>query len=289
MLATFAIAAAVATASPSPAQGPPSPQAFYEKAVETMRDLPQPPYVTYTMDGQGNGLSIRLIVEDHLVWLQMTTGSRRYGYGEPMEARWTMQHRTDDYATEIVDDFDGRRYVSSRAFFDPTWYGAFRALRDGMLFYQPHEAPMSSYATPTPGPPTGLPTIAVETVIGSSIYTAQDAGPAVCYNGDDGHAIHLVPKDRNRKHQLTDVVVDIRNMRFCSIRFNAADGSGFHGTVEQHYANVAGYWMQTDGVIYDSYRIFGIRAGGGEWSYQIQGVEFPRSISTETFSTPYDQ
>ena len=257
-----------------------------------MRDLPQPQYLTYTMEGQGSGLSIRLIVRDHLVWLEMSSGGR-YGapgadYDAPPAARWTMQHRTNDYATEILDDFDGRRYVSSRAFFDPTWYGAFRALRDGMLFYQPPEAPVSSYATPTPGPSPDLRTIAIVTVIGSNIYTAQDAGPAVCFNGDDGHAIHLVPRDRNRHHQLSDVVVDTRNMRFCSIRFDASDGS-FNGTVEQHYADVGGYWLQTDGIITSHFRTLGISFGRGYWTYRVNYAAFPRSIADNTFLTPPDQ
>src|SRR5579862_7624013 len=235
--------AAIAATAP-----PPSAQEFYSRAVEVMRDLPQPQYVTYAMDGEGHGMSIRLIVRRHLVWLEMTSGSGLGG-----TTRWTMRHRTNDYATEIVDDFEGRRLVSSRAFFDPTWYGAFRALRDGMLFYQPPEAPVSAYATPTPGPPSDLRTIAVVSVIGSNIYRVESSGPAVCYNGDDGFALHLVPRDRNRQHQLTDVVVDTRNMRFCTIRFNASDG-GLNGTVEQHYADVGGYWLQTDGIITDRFR-----------------------------------
>ena len=51
----------------------PSIDAFYSSAVESMRSLPQPQYLTYSMEGEGDGLEIELRVIDHLVWLEMTT------------------------------------------------------------------------------------------------------------------------------------------------------------------------------------------------------------------------
>ena len=267
-------------APPGPA-APPSTESFYQSAVESMRELPQPQYLTYTMDGQGDGLAIGLVVVRHLVWLEMTTGESGY------PSSWAIRHRTNDYASEIVEP-DGRRLVSTRAFFDPTWYGAFRALRDGMLMFQRRDAPLSSYATPTPGPATDLRTIAVVSVIGSNIYRVDEKGPAACANGDPGHALHLVSRDSNKRHQLTDVVVDLRNMHFCTMRFNINE-SGFSGTVEQHYGDAGGYWLQTDGFIETGVRAFGVMVAHGVWRYRIGSVTFPKSIPDATFVQPYDQ
>ena len=246
-----------------------------------MRALPQPQYLTYTIEGDGDNLSIGLRVIRHLVWLEMMTGSAAF----PSE--WAIRHRTDDYASEITD-YDGRRLVSTRAFFDPTWYGAFRALRDGMLMYQQTDAPVSAYATPTPGPSPDLRTIAVVTVIGSAVYRVEDRGPAECSNGDPGHGLHLVSREPDPRHQLADVVVDVRNMHFCTMRFNVRE-SGFSGSVEQHYGSVGGYWLQTDGVIETGIRALGFMVGHGVWRYRLTEMSFPRSIPAETFLRPQYQ
>lgn len=255
-----------------------TPESFYSAAVASMRALPQPRYLTYTIDGDGDNLSIGLRVIRHLVWLEMTTGPGAF----PSE--WSIRHRTDDYASEITD-YEGRRLVSTRAFFDPTWYGAFRALRDGMLMYQQPEPPVSASATPTPGPSPDLRTIAVVTVMGSAVYRVEDKGPAACTDGEEGHALHLVSREPNPRHQLADVVVDLRNMHFCTMRFNVRE-SGFSGSVEQHYGTVGGYWLQTDGVIETGVRTLGFMVGHGVWRYRLTQMSFPRSLPTETFLSP---
>lgn len=257
---------------------PSSPESFYSAAVESMRALPQPRYLTYTIEGDGDNLSIGLQVIRHLVWLQMITGPAAF------PSQWAIRHRTDDYASEITD-YNGERLVSTRAFFDPTWYGAFRALREGMLFYQQTDSPVSAYATPTPGPSPDLRTIAVVTVIGSNVYRVEDNGPATCADGDSGHALHLISREPDPRHQLTDVVVDLRNMHFCTMRFNVRE-SGFSGSVEQHYGTVGGYWLQTDGVIETGVRTLGIMVGHGTWHYQVSQLRFPRSIPAQTFFPP---
>ncbi|HKU80763.1 MAG TPA: hypothetical protein VJP76_01235 [Candidatus Tumulicola sp.] len=270
--------------SRAPAQNtpPPStPETFYSAAVESMRALPQPQYLTYTMEGDGDNLSIGLRVIRHLVWLNMLTGPA----GFPSE--WSIRHRTDDYASEITD-YDGRRLVSTRAFFDPTWYGAFRALRDGMLMYQQTDAPVSAYATPTPGPSPDLRTIAVVTVLGSNVYRVEDRGSATCAGGDPGHALHLVSRQPDPRHQLADVTVDLRNMHFCTMRFDVRE-SGFSGSVEQHYGSVGGYWLQTDGIIETGVRTLGIMVGHGVWRYRLTQMTFPRSIPAATFVRPWYQ
>ncbi len=250
-----------------------------------MRALRQPQYLTYTMEGDGAGLAISLRVIRHLVWLEMTT----YSAARPTEpTTWMLRHRTDDYASEIVEA-DGRRLVSTRAFFDPTWYGAFRALRDGMLFYQKAEPPVSAEATPTPGPSPDLRTIAVVEVIGTNIYSVLDKGASACANGDAGHALHLVSRDGSPRHQLADVVVDLRNMHFCMMRFNVSEPGGFGGSVEQHYADVGGYWLQTDGIIESNVRTLGIMVSHGVWRYRLEEITFPATIPAAAFLRPMDQ
>lgn len=273
-----------ATAQQSP---PSNVVAFYSAAVESMRALPQPQYLQYTIEGQGRGLAIDLRVVNHLVWLEFTMTSPPE---ESDPVLWSIRHRTNDYASEIVE-VDGRRLVSTRAFFDPTWYGAFRALRDGMLDYQKDDPPVSSYATPTPGPLSDLRTIAVVTVIGSNIYRVIDRGAATCLNGDPGHALHLISRDADPAHQLADVVVDLRNMHFCTIRFNVNDLTehGWRGSVEQHYADVGGYWLQTDGTIETSARALGILVSHGVWRYRLENITFPAAIPAERFLRPVEQ
>jgi len=281
MVLLLALSLSLSRAPAADTPPPSSPEAFYSAAVESMRALPQPQYLTYTMEGEGDNLSIGLRVIRHLVWLNMITGAAGF------PSQWSIRHRTNDYASEITD-YDGRRLVSTRAFFDPTWYGAFRALRDGMLMYQQTDAPVSSYATPTPGPSPDLRTIAVVTVLGSNVYRVEDRGAATCAGGDPGHALHLVSRQPDPRHQLADVTVDLRNMHFCTMRFNVRE-SGFSGSVEQHYGSVGGYWLQTDGVIETGVRALGIMVGHGVWRYRLTQVTFPRSIPVGTFVPPWYQ
>lgn len=253
---------------------------IYRGAIAAMDSLREPAYVTYTMQGDPDGLAIGLTDIDHLIWLQIHTGS------DP--STWQVRHRTNDYASELLQP-DGTRYVSERSFFDPTWYGAYRALRDGMLDYQVPEKPVSANATPAPAAPGNLRVISTVTVMGPSIYRLEDRGPATCASGSAGHAIHLISKDRDPKHQLSDVTIDLSTQRFCMIRFSLRDAFGFHGVVEQHYGNVRGYWMQTDGIIDGTLRMFGIAMHHGRWVYHLEDMTFPKAVAADAFIPPYDQ
>ena len=261
------------------AAAPPSAKSFYGQALATMQTLPEPPFVDDTLSGRGDGLSINLDVIDHLVWLGMSLGST--------PDLWKMQHRTSDYATTIVDG-QGERYLSRRSFFDPTWYGTYRALRDGMFGYQDRAKPVAA-TVKAPPIPQGLKVIAVARVMGPGVYHVVDAGAATCANGDAGHALHLISRDHNPRHQLSDVIIDLRNMRFCSIRFGIGSAFGFQGNIEQHYATVDGFWVQTGGVIDGTLRLFGISAHHGVWHYQLTQTRFPTHIAATTFTAPPTQ
>jgi hypothetical protein len=146
-----------------------------------------------------------------------------------------MRHRTFDYETELVDAADGKRYLTARSFFDPTWYGAVRALGQGMFGSQDPAAPRESPAESTA---TSVKVIGTVAALGPAIYSVRDMGDAPCNDGSPGRAFHLTPKSTDRRYQLTDVVVQSASQRFCTIRFSAY-GAGWNiygGFYEQHYA-----------------------------------------------------
>jgi D-alanyl-D-alanine carboxypeptidase len=268
----------VVSATPRPASTPPvsQAQALYSAAIAAMDRSPQPAFITYTLQGESEGIHLGLLVIRHQVWLN---------FGSAMgSTTWNVKHRTEDYESEVVDGDTGKRYVSSRAIFDPTWFGAYRALRDGMLGYQNAQAPRTSLTVspPTPAPDSTLNTIATVNVIGPSIYGVTDRGPATCSNGDPGQALHLRPHRRDSRHQLSDVVVDLRSMRFCTIRFGWSE-MWFSGFVEQHYANVGGYWVVTDGSIDGTLRAFGIATHHFVWTYRLVDTTYPAQIPAATF------
>ncbi|MEO6835219.1 MAG: hypothetical protein ABI231_04855 [Candidatus Tumulicola sp.] len=82
------------------------------------------------------------------------------------------------------------------------------------------------------------------------------------------------------------MVVDLRSMRFCTIRFSIPDAFGFHGFVEQHYADAGGFWLQTDGLLDGTERLFGIATHHGAWRYRLTNLIFPRTIPAEVFAKP---
>lgn len=246
-----------------------TPQQLYVRAIDAMSGLVQPEYVTYRLKAQSDGLQVDLVTLNGAVWLKVHGGST--------PADWTLAHQTDDYASRIIDNASGQQYESARSFFDPTWYGAYRALREGMFDSQ-DPAPPHPASSATPAPPEPLKTIAVTAVMGPGIYAIEDRGEAACSSGDPGRALHLRSRNRDSHHQLTDVVIDLNSMRFCMMRFAETSGFGFHGFLEQHYGDAGGYWMQTDGLLDGTIRAFGIALHHGVWRYHLVDMAFPRRI-----------
>lgn len=278
-LLTFAAACVVATL-PAFAQSPPSAAQFYGQALAAMRDLPQPANVAFTLEAKSNGVKIALTSDhEHRVWLGLAPGSE--------DVVWHERHRTQDYETEIVQQ-DGTRWVSARSFFDPTWYGTYRALREGMLGSQDEAPPVVARATPSPLP-EGLKVIAVTSVMGSGIYSVSDAGAEMCTNGHPGHAVNLKARSSPQERQLTHATIDLTNMRFCALRFSVTSIVGFGGYVEQHYGDVGGYWMVTDGQLSGHLRVMGLALAGGDWRFKLSGVTFPEQFAADTFERPAHQ
>jgi hypothetical protein len=136
-----------------------------------------------------------------------------------------------------------------------------------------------------PPPDTSPQTIGAISVMGPAIYRVDDRGESACPSGNAGHALHLAPLKRGYEYQLTDVIVNAASMRFCMIRFSAyGAGSGItNGFYEEHYADVGGYWLQTDGLL-DGWWFAGLfHKVHGIWRYRLIDMIFPASLSQDTF------
>ena len=268
---------------------PPTAKELYRQALIVMNDLKEPAFVTFRLEGTGDGMRVDWRTENcddvEVDWRAFTFGDNR--------VRWALRHRTEDFKTEIVDMADGRRYVSN---VDPTWLSTYRSLRNvpfhfGILHCQPQQArnnptPAPAASTASPGP--ALKVIGTVVALGPGIYNVEDRGDRACPNGDPGHALHLWSRTNNPRHTLSDVVIDLRSLRFCSVRFAVNDGGAIGGNViiEEHFADVGGYWLQSDGFLEGTARIAGIKALHGVWRYRMSDFQFPDSVPQQAFVAP---
>jgi hypothetical protein len=258
-----------------------SPRELYLQALNAMSNVDEPPYVTFELRSKSAGLAGYLTAECHPC---LHPGNN--------VDRWSEVHRTSDYESQIVDEAGGRSLLSYLPILDPTWFGAYRALRIGIINtigtyrvppLQSTPPPVSNAAAPKPD--TSLKTIAVVATMGPGIYHIQDRGDAPCPNGDPGHALHLWSRTRNPRHQLSDVIIDLASLRFCLVRFSL-NGPGLFGgdaTLEEHFGEVGGYWVETDGVVDGTQRVFGIAASHGKWYFRLIQMQFPKTIPDDTF------
>ncbi len=252
---------------------------LYARSLRVMNGLRQPKYLAYRLESSSDGLEFYLWADARgQVWLRGHDGSTTDA--------WTFRHRTFDYMSEIVHVSDGRRFVSARSVFDPTWYGAVRAMRLGMfLNQQVPVAPRDSTEASDAGEP--LKAIGAVSVTGPAVYDIEDRGAASCPNGQPGHALHFTSRSSVYEHQLSDVVIETSSARLCVIRF-LARGAGTvvtSGSFEQHYADVNGYWVQTDGVLDGMWQASRLsRKRHGVWRYRLVDMSFPATLSNEIFA-----
>lgn len=216
---------------------------LYVDTVAAMQALAEPPFVTYRLVTESDtGLQVSLDVYDHDVWLGFTPGNDA--------AQWSVAHRAVDFSSLIVGS-DGRGYVSKRAFFDPTWYSAYHAMRTGMFFDAPSHTQPDQPAVPTPAPTftpdSALPTIAQTVTAVATLYTAQFRGNAKCPNGDPGRSLQFTPKGSPMQYQLAGAVVDVPRHLFCVLIFTLPSLEGTPLTDVQFYGERAGYWLRTGG------------------------------------------
>ena len=268
---------------PARAAEPPSATEFYRRAVVTMNALKEPPFITYRLEAIGKGLRASIETEP-CTFLRLKFGNN--------QLHWTVRNRTSDHVAEVVDSA-GRRDVIG---FDPSWGETYHQLRSAPLRGphdicrpEPLQAPEPIVADLKSDP--SVKTIGAVLAIGPGIYRVEDRGSTLCPNGESGHALHLSSRSGNPNQLLSDVVVEPRSMRFCMVRFGARLGIGVAADVayEQHFAEVGGYWMQTDGLVESSTRIAGIASTKGAWRYQLLDIQYPTTVALEAFApTPND-
>ncbi len=186
---------------------------------------------------------------------------------------------------EIVHVSDGRRFVSARAVFDPTWYGAVRAMRLGMFL--PGKQPLAAPRESTEAGDAPLKTIGSVSVMGPALYDIQDRGAVSCPNGQPGHALHFTSRENDLLHQLSDVVIEVRSSRFCVVTFlgRGAGSVVTSGTFEEHFADVNGYWLETDGVLDGMWQASPVsRRRHGVWRYRLVDMSFPDTLANDIFA-----
>jgi len=242
-----------------------------------MNDLKEPAFVTYRLEGTSEGVRADLMTEP--------CGHVRFTFGNN-EARWTLRHSAREAKTEIVDAADGLRIVSTNV--GPTWATTYRELRNPPLRFGPAQC-SSLPAPPTPAPSadlSGLKTIGTVAALGPGIYNVADRGEVACPDGSPGRALHLWSRTNNPRQTLSDVVIDLRSMRFCAVRFGVRGSAGIGGTAvyELHFADVGGYWVQTGGTLDVTARVVGIAAGHGVWRFRLLDMQFPDSLPPEAIA-----
>ena len=257
---------------------PPTVTELYRHALVVMNDLPEPAFVSTRLEGTMDGPPLSLSMEG--------CGSLRI----PRNQHWQLQTRTHDSETVIVDTDTGRRHSIGLA---PTWLWTYGALRRPILFsgrLPCLAAPASPAPTPSPASSPFPPLKVIGTVValGPGIYNIEDRGATTCPNGNPGHALHLWSRTNDRRHQLSDVVIELKSMRFCTVRFGTRvdGGISFAATFEQHFADVGGYWMQTDGLAEATQRIAGISAMHSVWRYRFLDTRYPDALPPDVFAVP---
>ncbi len=251
---------------------------LYAKTITTMRDLPEPPYLTFVMNVTSRGLRDMLLLDRHgyAVFRVHTNGN------EQPSAAWPTSHRASDDLASVANTPQSH-LLARAALFNPTWTGAYDWLRFGMV---------GRPFIPKPSPPAStesekqLKNIGYVRALGPSAYRIAAANPAPCPGGEPGRHLQLTTQGDIWKHPLTDVTIDLASTRFCSMRFHswAPGGVSF---AQLHFRTVNGYLVMT-GVDTD-YRDFGQFGIGGhraEWHITYDEMRFPDSLDDALFDLP---
>lgn len=234
------------------AAGPaPTPEHYYAQALAVMRALPQPAQVTMSVSASTNGLGVYAGPSPD----DPRRGTFRAGSGYSQTS--TAWSETFDSVSEtaILDTQTGKSLLGEEALFNPTWTGAYDWLRYGLDGH-----PRQGGARTAPSPDPQLKTIATLTIMAPGAYRVSDAGARQCPDGSAGHHLQFAAKGDWTRHPLTDITVEERTMRFCSVVFRV-DPQHIHGAtaaVELDYSEVDGYWLETRAHIDVLGRLFGI-------------------------------
>ncbi|MGC2129440.1 MAG: hypothetical protein WA629_05005 [Candidatus Aquilonibacter sp.] len=269
MILSFILAAVVGVPAP------PSAEQYYIRAIEAMRNVPQPTFATYDVYVHVTGLGFFLTREpDGKASINLTLSG-----GKP-DASFPAAYRKSDDLTS-VETPQGWGVIRS-PIFDPTWHGV-----DDWIRYGFNGRPDSVTAPPLPTPDTnGLPVIAAVRVMGVAFYDVSDGGSATCANGDSAHRVHLIARKDPLDHPLTDAVIDTRTNRLCRVRFEMRQSvvaAGYTFTTELDIADVNGESLVRGGKMDFVGRALGIGIKSVRITFAYDHFAFPQELSDALF------
>jgi hypothetical protein len=262
------MAAAVLSGACAPARAGDerTPVAVYEQALAVMGALPQSSYAHFTTSVRTDGFGVAVHEDGGVASLAVGFG-RSYA----RTASWPVALRSAD-GKAVLRDERGASVAVGSSLFKPTWRGAYQWARYGF-----------GHAAPTPpASATALPDDNAQTVIGRSIavapgaYRIEDGPPAACPDGTPGRHLHLTAIVTPETHPLTDVVIDDRANRICTMRFNLVRGGAFSltGVFDLDFGDREGYWVVVDGSARVIFRVFGIGAKHASMTFTYTGFAF---------------
>lgn len=254
---------------------PPTPQQYYARALDTMNALPMPAYQTFDLRLKAGGAEISTSCSPG-AGAAFSVG---WGRGMHHDLQTQGEYSLSGNAAAIRES-DGTYCRDDAALFKPAW----AAMHDWMTYgisqppsSPPHRAPEGA---PTNAP--GLHTIASVTALAPAAYDVFERGAATCPSGTPGHALHLIARSDPDKHPLTDVVIETRTMRFCSMRFRLVNavvaGTGAKGDMTVDFGENNGYWSVTHGYAVVSLRMLGVSLKHFSLDLSYADMQYPSEL-----------
>ena len=289
-VATIAIAALLLAAPSAGFADTPtaSDEQLYADTIATMRDLPEPPYLTFVTNVTLRGDITTELLSNHGVAVFRIWGGKGKAQGKGQSsASWPTSHRSSDDLGSVANTSQSHLLAYS-PIFNPTWTGAYDWLRFGVK--GPPRTPKSS-PQPSTESDKHLKTIGYVKALGPSAYRISAANAALCPGGQEGRHLQLVARRGDVwVHPLTEVTIDLISRRFCSMLFHApVNGGGGVSFAELHFGIVQGYWVTTKvDFEWRDYGQFGIGGHRSEWHVTYDEMRFPDTIDDALFTLTDD-
>ena len=258
---------------------------LYSNTIATMRDLPEPPYLTFVFNVTLQGDITTELLNGHgfavfRIWVAKAKAEGK-GKGEP-SGSWPASHRASDDLGS-VENTPHSHLLAKSPLFNPTWTGAYDWLRYGIEGPPRTPAPIPQASTESG---EQLKTIGYVKTLGPSAYRITAANSEVCPGGQQGRHLQLAARRGDVwTHPLTDVTIDLASTRFCWMRFHspAREGVSF---AELRFGTVNGYWVTTH---VDTELHFPSVFGGrrrSEWHIVYDDMRFPDTLDDAMFRLP---
>ena len=284
----FAAAPAAQPVSAAASQQAPPPSAtvqsdderLYATTITTMRDLPEPPYLTFVANVTSRNVRKLALLNNHgfAVFRVCVNGN------EQPSASWQASFRASDDLASVANTPQSH-LLSHMALFSPTWIGAYDWLRFG---FSGRPSVPTSTPQPSPAPSEQLKVIGMVRALGPSSYRISAANPALCPGGRPGRHLQLTPRNGDIwMHPLTDVTIDLASTQFCSMRFHSPENGMGVSFAELQFRTAGGY-LVTTGVDFDlrGHGQLGIGGHRSEWHVAYDEMRFPEKLDDAIFSLP---